>query len=457
MEPANFKFGGGLSETALLPQTMIAMIIVIALILCLPRKHVVVPLLFGALLIPMGQMLVVGGIHLMVVRILVLAGCARLIWSKFASRIGPLTGGFNSVDKAFSAWAFFFALNFILMWMEPQALINRLGFLLDVFGMYFVLRFLIQDEQDVRRVFKLFAIFAGIMAVCMIAEQLTGRNVFGFIGNDSFPEVREGRIRSQGAFRHSILAGTFGATLLPLAVGFWKDQKLKGLAILSVISSTIITFTSASSTPLLAYVAGILALFLWPLRNQMRFVRWGIVITLVALHLVMKAPVWALIARIDIVGGSSGDHRYQLVNQCINHFSEWWLLGAKHYGNWGWDIFDVSNQYVGYAVSGGLVTLVCFILIISRSFGRLGTARKVASGNRKQEWLMWSFGAALFANVVAFVGVSYWDQMQVVWFALLAAISGATAHVMHSSVVQPELGNLSESRSFRSMPWAVSR
>ena len=43
----------------------------------------------------------------------------------------------------------------------------------------------------------------------------------------------------------------------------------------------------------------------------------------------MKAPVWALIQRIDIVGGSSGWHRYELIDQCIKHFSDWWLMGVK--------------------------------------------------------------------------------------------------------------------------------
>ena len=37
----------------------------------------------------------------------------------------------------------------------------------------------------------------------------------------------------------------------------------------------------------------------------------------------------------------------------------------------------------------------------------------------------WSLGAALFANVVSFVGISYWDQIQVAWYAFLAIIATA--------------------------------
>jgi hypothetical protein len=159
----------------------------------------------------------------------------------------------------------------------------------------------------------------------------------------------------------------------------------------------------------------------------MRAVRWVLVVSLVGLHLVMKAPVWALIARVDLTGSSSGFHRYMLVDGCIRHFSDWWLMGVKNYDTWGWDMWDLSNQYVAYALTGGLVTLAAFVLIISRSFGRLGTARKLAAGDAKQEWFLWCLCAALLAHVVAYFGIGYFDQMQFAWYALLAMISVAGA------------------------------
>jgi hypothetical protein len=85
-------------------------------------------------------------------------------------------------------------------------------------------------------------------------------------------------------------------------------------------------------------------------------------------------------------------------------------------------MWDLSNSYVSQGESGGLVAFVFFIAIISKSFGFLGNMRKILSG-QKQEWLVWLLGTALFANVMAFWGVSYWDQMQIAWFALLAIIS----------------------------------
>jgi hypothetical protein len=134
----------------------------------------------------------------------------------------------------------------------------------------------------------------------------------------------------------------------------------------------------------------------------MRLIRRGLLITLVTLHLVMKAPVWALIGRLDATGSSSSYHRYMLVNNFITHFRDWWLLGTKDYNNWGWDMHDLANQYVFYGEQGGLATLVLFIAVISLSFGRIGSARRSLEGDRKQEWFLWCLGAALFAHVVVF-------------------------------------------------------
>lgn len=438
MEPGNIRFGGGSAGSVLHPLVAILLCLAIGLVFVLPWRRVVGPLLLTAILVPLGQVVVVAGIHFTVLRIITLFGLARLLRSKRS--IGSLAGGFNSVDKAFLLWAVFYALDFVLLYMETQALIQRLGFLVDVLGMYFLLRYLIRDEEDVYRVVKLLTAITAIVALGMIGEQLTRQNVFGLLGGvASAPEVRDGRIRSQGAFQVSIMAGTFGATLLPLLVGFWKVYRLKITVIVGMVSTGIIVYTSASSTPLLAYVAGILALFLWPARKLMRPIRWGIAITLIALHLVMKAPVWALIARADVTGSSSGAHRYELVDNFIRHFSDWWLLGAKDYDKWGWDMWDLSNQFVAYGITGGLICLIFFVAIISRSFGRIGTARRVAQGSHKQEWLLWCLGVTMFTHVVAYFGIGYWDQMQVAWFAFLAIVSAVSSATMRSPLPPTEV------------------
>ena len=87
-------------------------------------------------------------------------------------------------------------------------------------------------------------------------------------------------------------------------------------------------------------------------------------------------------------------------------------------------MWDLSNQFVAEGEVGGLVTFVCFLAIITRSYSRLGGMRKQVG--RKEGWLVWSLGAVMAAHIFAFFGVSYWDQTQIWWFAFLAMISAAT-------------------------------
>jgi len=144
---------------------------------------------------------------------------------------------------------------------------------------------------------------------------------------------------------------------------------------------------------------------------------------LVGLHLVMKGPVWSLIAKIDVTGGSSSYHRFYLVDNCIRHFGDWWLLGYKNYGNWGFDMWDLCNQFVVQALTGGLVTLTLYITLFKRSFRAIGIARKRVEGDRRREWLFWCMGSALFANVAAHFGINYMVHLSVYFFILLVCIS----------------------------------
>jgi hypothetical protein len=173
---------------------------------------------------------------------------------------------------------------------------------------------------------------------------------------------------------------------------------------------------------------------LWPIRKKMKMVRTGLVAAIVLLHFVMKAPVWFLIARIDLTGSSSSYHRAELIDQFVNHFSSWWLIGTKDAATWGWDMWDAQNMYVSVGEAGGLAAFIFYILVISRCFSRLGDARKQAR-DKKQEWFIWLLGAALFANVVAFFGVNYFDQSRIAWFALVSMICACTMPLLN-----PETG-----------------
>jgi hypothetical protein len=424
MEPKDLRFGGGTSATALHPLVAIAMLLAIALILFLPRKYTCVPLLLGTFMIPLGQVVVLAGIHFTVLRILIIAGLVRRLSGRKAEKF---SGGFNHIDRYTVLWTLVAFAVFSVQWMQAQATIEALGDLLDRVGGFLALRFMIQDGGDVKRVIKVFAVLCLILGMFMLYEQFTVRNLFGLLGGISLvPQIRNGQIRSQGAFGSYIDAGVFAGILIPLFIWLWtRDRSSRGIGVLGIIGATTMVLTCHASTALLAYASGLLGFGFWCLRQRMRNVRWALVSVLTALHLVMKAPVWALIARVDLTGSSSSYHRYYLVDNCIRHLWDWWLLGTRVYDTWGWDMWDLSDQYVACALTGGLATLALFIAILSRSFAGIGKARRLVEGNKREEWLLWCLGSTMFAMLVAYFGCSFMAQMQMELFAFLAMISVA--------------------------------
>jgi hypothetical protein len=429
----NNRFGAGASASFINPVVLVLMLLAIVLMLLLPRKWVVVPFLLTIFLTPFGQQVYIGGVHFFIPRILILFGWIRIAWTKMSGQSEVASGGFTSIDKVFILWAIFRATATYLEFLEVGALVNQIAFLWDTLGGFFLLRFLIRDEEDIARVAKTFGFIVGILALTMLNEKFHAQNVFGYIGGRLSPFIRDGAIRSQGPFAGPIPAGTFAATIMSLFIWLWKSGKAKVAGSIAIVAATVMVVTSASSTPLLAYMAVILGILMWPLRGKMRKVRYGIVFAIIGLQLVMKAPFWFLINHIDFVSGNSGYHRAMLVDMCVRHFWDWWLIGVKSTQDWGWDMWDQANQFVSEAESGGLATLICFILLVSRNFGRIGNARKLVEDEPKKQWLFWLLGVALFSHVVSFFGISFNDQSEYGWYALLAIIAAATAPILHQA------------------------
>lgn len=426
MEETIIRFGGG-EGTAMHAAAAAFLVTAILLLFFLPRRYVFIPLLVAAIFIPLGQRVVIAGLNFTALRIMLLFAWMRLIGEIFLSHRITRTIELNTIDKLFICWVVSSVATFTLLYGAWGAFINRMAFLYETMGVYFFFRFLVRDYEDLDRIIKVLAVLSVLLALCMLNEQATGQNPFAVFGGvPEFNLERWGRIRSQGPFGHPITAGVFGATLLPLFVGLWQQGKrVRKVAFLGIVAATLMVVTSASSTPAMVYLAGIVGLCFWPLRRYMRLVCWGVVFSVVGLHIVMKAPVWALIARVDIIGGASGYHRSMLIDNFIRRFDEWWLLGTESTAHWGWLMADTANQYVDIGETGGLLTLILFLGILAWCFKGLGLARRMSS-NRTTEFRFWALGAGLFAHAIAFLGISYWDQIIILWYGLLAMIASAT-------------------------------
>lgn len=394
------------------------------LLVALPRRYAILPIVVLVCYMTMGERIVILGLNFTMVRILLVFGWIRLLLKGEMVRLG-----WNAVDKLIIAWAIVRTVNYTLVVGSSAALINRLGYAYDIVGAYFLFRYLLRDSDDVCRTLRYLAMFIGPLAVLVITEKITGRNAFALFGGvPLISEIRDGVVRCQGPFSHSILAGTFGATTVPLFVGMWLYRRSSlSLTILAVASSTVIVLMGGSSGPVLAYGFGLFALGLWPLRRSMRVIRWGLVLILLTLQFVMNSPVWFIIARASVFSGSTGWFRGFLIDMAIRHIGDWWLIGSNAYASWHFYLADVTNQYLVEGFSGGLLAMSLFISVLALSFGSVGCTANSTHFSYRQKRFAWALGATLLSHAVSFISVSYFDQNAILFYLLLAAIPALRA------------------------------
>jgi hypothetical protein len=398
------------------------------LIVLVPRKYAPIPILITACFITLGQRIAVAGLDFTMFRILILFGWVRLTLRGEIRRLK-----FNTIDKTLIWWLLVSVVTSAILWRTFGAFIYSMGFVYNAAGTYFLFRILIQDFEDIKRIIKCLAVIVVPLVLAAFFESVTGRNVFAIFGGvPEFTPLRDGKVRCTLSIGDAILTGTFAATLMPLFVSLLFDKGFdKKLGFFGVVASTIITVLARSSGPIVAYFLEIVGFMTWPFRKKMRAVRWGILAGLFALHMLMKAPVWALMGRISEVIGGHGYDRVEVINAAISHFGEWWLIGTKYTAHWGLTILvidpnsgDITNQFVSEGIGGGLLRMFLFIAIIVYSFRAIGRAMQATEGQSLSTRIcVWSMGVALLGHVASFMSVSYFSQIVVLWYMLLALIS----------------------------------
>ena len=424
--PTNYYFGGGDDATSATPLAILVLLAAILLGFALPRKYAYLPFLIAALLLPLHVVVLIGSLHFNATRILVIGA-----WARILVRGERFPGRLTLFDKLVVASTVCSAVMYCLLWRDFGAVINRAGFLLTTMGSYFLLRYLVREVEDVVRVIKALAVVVIVVAPCMVYEYFTAYNPFWLMGAPKITNIRDGNIRAQGPFGHAITAGVVGAMLFPLFVGLYLHQpRSKKLAIGGMIASIFMVAFSHSSTPVMTLGAAVLGLAMWPMRKKLRQVRWGLVLLLIGTQLTMSSPIWFLMTRASGVLGGTGWHRAMLVDNFVGHFWQWCLIGTRDNANWGWSMWDVDNAYVGAGLSGGLLSFVLFIAMLVYAFKLIGRARARAENNPNELSLTWVLGTALFANVVAYFGIVYFDQAIVAWYALLVMIAIAPSFVV---------------------------
>jgi len=403
------------------------------LILTLPRRGAMLPILVSVSFLPIGQSLKVAGLNFFLFRLVLLAGLTRAL---FRSEVRAVK--WCRLDTIVSYWA----IAVVILGMASHganSFVSWMGLLYNAVGSYIVARSLLRDRRDFLLHLRFLVLILIPLVVAMFYEKATGRNVFAVLGGVSeITLIREGKLRAQGAFGHPIIAGAFGATLLPLMAGLMR-MKARGLRRFGAVGTgcaAFVAWAAASSGAVLAAGASIVALLLWRMRHSMRVVLVSLVGLLLVLQAGMSRPVWWIFDAIGGLTGGTGWHRSYIIDAAIHHFDEWWLVGTPVTKHWGGyppppndpNNIDLTNQFLVEAVGGGLIRLLLFIAIIRTAFRAVGRAFRLPHGSidSETEWLAWTIGVGLLAHCVCFFSVAYFDQMIFYFFWLVAAIAAGT-------------------------------
>lgn len=394
------------------------------LILILPRRWAVAPLLVGACYMSMRQGVEIGPFHFSAIRILLAISLVRAMLYREG-----ISGNINALDKLMMAWLFWAVASSLLHADFGSALTYRLGQVYNTCGIYLIFRIYCNSMEDVIRLCCIAAILLIPLGLEMAFEKVSNYNLFSLLGGPSqAPTIRDGQIRAEGPFGHSILAGTVGAVCLPLMIGLWRFHRR--IAMVGIIACLAIVIASASSGPVLSCIAGIGALVMWRWRTKMGMVQWTLVLGYIILELVMKAPAYYIIARLQPIGASGGYHRARLIESAIDHLNEWWIAGTDYTRHWmvtgvSWspNHTDITNHYIKMGVIGGLPLMIIFILILAKGFGYVGQLiRREDEISSDLKFFVWTIGASLFTHASSCMSVSYFDQSYVFLYMTIAII-----------------------------------
>lgn len=166
----------------------------------------------------------------------------------------------------------------------------------------------------------------------------------------------------------------------------------------------------------MSMAAAVFGLSLWRARPLVRPLLWLAPLLYIALELIMNDPPYYLMAKIDVVGGSTGYHRARLIESSIEHLGEWWVAGTDRTRHWmatgvPWSAehTDITNHYLRNGVIGGLPMMTLFLCGLGQAF--LLIRRQVdAAESRAEAFAGWSLGAGLFAHAITCMSVAYFDQ-----------------------------------------------
>ncbi len=389
----------------------------------------------GVLFLTQGAAMDFGGFNFSAARIMAYAGFIRIcIRKEFSWR------NLVRVDKTLIALHVFTTLILLTRPEESSAL--RLAKLFDILFAYLTFRSLITGPDDWRWILRVLPFLLVPYVLMLGVERVTKHNYFDLVGGVGKIWLREGKVRCFGSFRHPSLLGSVGACFLPFFIAMACEVRERARAITGIVLCVAIVGFSNSGGPMSVMAVAVVGWLLWPIRLRMRCFRFGLVAFVLAMGLVMEAPIWYLLAKVSSVTGGTGWHRSYLMDVAFRHIDQWWLIGMPLVETAGWFPYviestggaDITNQFIAFGLQGGLFALALFILVLVHAFSLVGRAQahlRTFNDPDAMQPMLWGFGVALAAHISNWLGITYFDQFNVLWLLQIAALVSVSESSLH--------------------------
>jgi hypothetical protein len=414
-------------------------------------------MLAGILYLTQGMALSAGGLTLYPIRILLVA-----LWLRILIRRDFGTISINRLDIAI-IWLYLYT-TVVFLIRSDDGQMFQIGASVDALLSYFGFRCVVRTAADVKWLLARTAILLLPYVPLLWIESTTFRNPFAVLGGVELAHagdmwVRGDRLRATGSFGHPSLLGTLGGTLLPLYIGLLAMPGNRIVGLLGTLLCLAIVGAANSGGPVTCVAVAVVGWVLWPMREKMPWIRAGLAATIALLALLMKAPIWYLIARISSITGGDGHHRAVLLDVGVKNLDRWWFAGMPFretsswlpYTNTATGFVDMTNNFLQFGVNAGLGAVFLLIASLTVAFSQLGRAMHALRSSRDaisstEEPLYWGIGVMLAVHIINWFGITYWDQTNVLWLLHLAVLGSLTHSVGADSFVKTQQDKLQQSR-----------
>jgi hypothetical protein len=321
------------------------------------------------------------------------------------------------------------------------ALENRAGFIMDTWFVYMAFRMAVTDKATWFSFVKYVCVVLVPLAILGMVESATHWQPYLSLkafrpwntpveGGSAGPMLRWGFARALGPFSHAIMFGACFVTFIPLV---WALRHERGTWRRCTYYCVAVLFVGAlSSMSSNAWVMAIVMLFCLIMERMRHWVKPVLIVFVLGCAFVQLAsnrPFYHVLASKANVVGGVWYQRAVLIDSAIRDFGEWCLLG---YGGRdpGWAVqlsgghTDVNNEYILAGVEYGMAGVVALGLVLAAAFhGLIRQFRQTEDKSLRS--LYWSFGAFLVATMTVWLGVSYFGQVRLLFYAVLGALGAS--------------------------------